>query len=441
MGEVEQVTYGELARRILIRGLIGTDKSWEPPCGTGAKDWHRKDKIPYMASAAIEAGMLSADADLDAMHGLLQNNTVLLIDDEQIAVTMCSEKQISAIWVDGVRRRTREGNFYDIRPELVLEGIEALDRQTPTASSTRLVLNPSTENMITATVQVDREKIRLLQEADLERIRQEKQAEKAAADENQEMIVHAQKSAEGLVAAGTKLLALDFDWTMVQVHTGGSWRKGAQALSEEIRPVFRYLVPAAIERGITVAVTTCSHQMDLVKEVVQVTYGELASRILIRGLIGTDKSWEPPCGTGAKDWHRKDKIPYMASAAIEAGMLSADADLDAMHGLLQNNTVLLIDDEQIAVTMCSEKQISAIWVDGVRRRTREGNFYDIRPELVLEGIEALDRQTPTASSTRLVLNPSTENMITATVQVDREKIRLLQEADLERIRQEKQAEK
>ena len=166
-------------------------------------------------------------------------------------------------------------------------------------------------------------------------------------DENQEMIAHAQKSAEGLVAAGTKLLALDFDWTMVQVHTGGSWRKGAQALSEEIRPVFRYLVPAAIERGITVAVTTCSHQMDLVKEVVQVTYGELASRIIIRGLIGTDKSWEPPCGTGAKDWHRKDKIPYMASAAIEAGMLSADADLDAMHGLLQNNTVLLIDDEQV----------------------------------------------------------------------------------------------
>ena len=44
-------------------------------------------------------------------------------------------------------------------------------------------------------------------------------------------------------------LALDFDMTVIDIHTGGRWSGSACELSEQIRPFFRALIPAAIAEG------------------------------------------------------------------------------------------------------------------------------------------------------------------------------------------------
>ena len=57
-----------------------------------------------------------------------------------------------------------------------------------------------------------------------------------------------------LASGGTAMLALDFDQTIVTVHTGGYWRKSHQELATHVRPVFALLIPEAQRQGMRVAV-------------------------------------------------------------------------------------------------------------------------------------------------------------------------------------------
>jgi len=60
-------------------------------------------------------------------------------------------------------------------------------------------------------------------------------------------------SADALIAtiadAGINFLALDFDLTIVDVHTGGQWPGSAEELCEHMRPLFREIIRAGLERG------------------------------------------------------------------------------------------------------------------------------------------------------------------------------------------------
>ena len=64
-----------------------------------------------------------------------------------------------------------------------------------------------------------------------------------------------------------KVLAIDFDLTIINVHTGGKWKESSHELSNCVRPLFKSLIPAANESGILIAVVTFSRQVDLIKEV------------------------------------------------------------------------------------------------------------------------------------------------------------------------------
>jgi hypothetical protein len=58
------------------------------------------------------------------------------------------------------------------------------------------------------------------------------------------------------------LVAVDFDMTMVDVHTGGRWQSGEAELAQRIRPFFRAFIPKAAEHGLHVAVVTFSEQVN-----------------------------------------------------------------------------------------------------------------------------------------------------------------------------------
>lgn len=103
--------------------------------------------------------------------------------------------------------------------------------------------------------------------------------------------VDATAMAHALVDNGVRLLALDFDLTLVNLHTYGVWLDGAMDLRPHLRPLFRSLIPAVQQQGIFVSVVTFSGQTDLIRECLAYAAGstELAATIIIRG---EDSSWE-----------------------------------------------------------------------------------------------------------------------------------------------------
>ena len=47
---------------------------------------------------------------------------------------------------------------------------------------------------------------------------------------------------------GVNFLAIDFDLTMVNCHTGGRWQGSTADLASKVRPIFRSLIPLAIQQ-------------------------------------------------------------------------------------------------------------------------------------------------------------------------------------------------
>lgn len=67
---------------------------------------------------------------------------------------------------------------------------------------------------------------------------------------------------------GKGLITIDFDATIIQVHTYGSWSGCAAALAAHVRPVFVAILQTAVPmENITVAIVTFSGQIGLIRDV------------------------------------------------------------------------------------------------------------------------------------------------------------------------------
>ena len=73
----------------------------------------------------------------------------------------------------------------------------------------------------------------------------------------------ARRLAIAMAKSQVKLLAVDFDRTIVSVHTRGNWRGSPKALAQEVRPFFRDFFVAAQDIGIWVAIVSFSTQAQL----------------------------------------------------------------------------------------------------------------------------------------------------------------------------------
>ena len=86
---------------------------------------------------------------------------------------------------------------------------------------------------------------------------------------NEEDIRDAKKVIELLITKGIKVLALDFDKTIVDVHTAGFWRQGTLKLAEHVRPCFEALIRAALPTELHLCVVTYSMQPNLIRDVLR----------------------------------------------------------------------------------------------------------------------------------------------------------------------------
>lgn len=69
-----------------------------------------------------------------------------------------------------------------------------------------------------------------------------------------------------------RLIAFDFDCTIVTIHTGGQWLDSSEKLAEFVRPCFRDLIPALLKcPELNTCVVTYSPQEKLIRDVLRIS--------------------------------------------------------------------------------------------------------------------------------------------------------------------------
>jgi len=143
-------------------------------------------------------------------------------------------------------------------------------------------------------------------------------------------------------------LAIDFDQTIIDIHTGGVWKGTASELATHVRPIFSCLINASLRQNIKVAVVTFSPQVLFIEKVLEATFPEFFDCIPIRG---RDCSWSYR-GSGSKE----GKQSHMASAVEELEARYPDIEIS-------KNTSLLIDDDANNIKIALHDGMRAIWLN------------------------------------------------------------------------------
>ncbi|CAN0303290.1 unnamed protein product, partial [Laminaria digitata] len=74
-------------------------------------------------------------------------------------------------------------------------------------------------------------------------------------------------------------LALDFDLTILDIHTSGRWPGTPEQLAQRIRPFFQILIPVAIAQGMHLGVVTFSPQVSMISSVLKARFPDVAAQV------------------------------------------------------------------------------------------------------------------------------------------------------------------
>lgn len=155
-------------------------------------------------------------------------------------------------------------------------------------------------------------------------------------------------SVKRLKALGINFVAVDFDQTVIDIHTGGRWHGTPEELVGHLRPEFKQLLPAFLHNQICVAVVTFSPQTSIIQRILEQMVGpDHAGRIPIRG---GDKTWTYN-GEGSK----QGKQAHMASAVEEL-------EQDGSVGITRATTVL-IDDDVNNIRYALKNGVRGVWLN------------------------------------------------------------------------------
>ncbi|XP_066294124.1 uncharacterized protein [Branchiostoma lanceolatum] len=133
-----------------------------------------------------------------------------------------------------------------------------------------------------------------------------------------------------LRAAGVRLVALDWDRTIITVHTKGCWEDGPSKLAKHVRPCFKYFIAACLDSSLHLCVVTFSSQSPLIKDTLKIAIPHSdTSAIIIRG--------------NTKDWARIQGVPILGK---QQHIASAIREVTSKrHQVIQPAEVLLMDDD------------------------------------------------------------------------------------------------
>lgn len=138
-----------------------------------------------------------------------------------------------------------------------------------------------------------------------------------------------------LIRKGIKLLALDFDLTIIGLHTGGAWRGSVHQLAQHVRPCFRSLIEAALEAAefLHLCIVTYSLQQGMIEDLLRyILPNSDTARILVR--------------TSTKEWQKKNQQSKQ-SLGKQQHIAQVTTDLyNFRRAVIQPHEILLIDDDE-----------------------------------------------------------------------------------------------
>ncbi|XP_070581642.1 uncharacterized protein [Ptychodera flava] len=143
-----------------------------------------------------------------------------------------------------------------------------------------------------------------------------------------------------LKSKGVKVLAFDFDETILNIHTGGFWTRDPNLLLPHVRPSMVSLIQPGMESGLHVCVVTFSGQVSLIRHVLEQSLPKSCdiSKILIRG---STSDWLP-----VEDIPDAGKLQHIASVV---------AELTVTYGVsIDPEEVFLLDDDNTNVDSARE---------------------------------------------------------------------------------------
>ncbi|KAK7478266.1 hypothetical protein BaRGS_00011276 [Batillaria attramentaria] len=86
-----------------------------------------------------------------------------------------------------------------------------------------------------------------------------------------------------LIKKNIKLLALDFDLTILDIHTYGKWDGPVEKLVPHVRPCMRDLIEMAQSKGVFVCIVTFHRQMDLIQELLRLVLPKkVANKVIVQ---------------------------------------------------------------------------------------------------------------------------------------------------------------
>ena len=142
-----------------------------------------------------------------------------------------------------------------------------------------------------------------------------------------------------LIKNNIKLICIDFDNTLVSVHTYGKWDESASQLSNYVRPDIEQLINKCLKQNIHVGIVTYSSQHELVNNVLEIVFGQNANKIFVRTSDMKYNFKNSFCSTLIKQNELKmeRKIPMIVSIMFDI--------YNNTNKLIPVKSVLLIDDD------------------------------------------------------------------------------------------------
>lgn len=153
---------------------------------------------------------------------------------------------------------------------------------------------------------------------------------------------------------GVRMLTLDWDNTVISIHTKNGWYETGEELSRWVRDPFRQLIKAALEAGIFVAIVTFSEQTELIIDALKHVFPRCCKKIAV---FGNDESWECSCAM-MQQFYRKSgirrigKLTHMCAAGLKKGCKKPIICSD----------VLLIDDDKNNINAARDQGVRAYWL-------------------------------------------------------------------------------
>lgn len=187
------------------------------------------------------------------------------------------------------------------------------------------------------------------------------------------------KIIESLRRNNLKVIAFDFDCTIVNIHTGGQWCDSAEKLAEFVRPCFRELIPALLKcPDFFVCVTTYSPQEDLIREVLRIMMkDEFAVNDLVNKVIIKGNTREFVEEHGIENCYSNGKQIHLAFCREFFESLIRKFNKENSHNFkINNDNILLIDDDLQNLKIAYENGHLAFQVNSSIQLVDFYNFLD-----------------------------------------------------------------